>query len=67
MIGDLAAAVIENQKGSDMDYLAFDNLCLKNPGDEPSMEEMRLIDALLNSPVKKLSTLFLDGNTKWFS
>lgn len=67
MLGDLAAAIIEKQEGSDMYYLCFDYCCLKNPGEEPEVTEKRFIDALLNSKINKLTHLSFGGNAEWFN
>ena len=66
IINDLIAAIIENQKGSDMESLGFDNICVRSQEEFPEMEEERFINALVNSSITKLTRLGMDGNTEWF-
>ena len=64
-VADLATKVIEGQKESSMEKLTLHGLSSKS-ADEPSMEEMQLINALVSSSLTEMNKLDLSGNPSLF-
>ena len=65
-IANLAAAILEAQEQVHMETLSLRGISSKIDG-EPLPEDMRLINAIVNSGITKLNWLDLSEITSWFS